>query len=216
MATWLRRNYRILLLLVGALALLPSYLWVYALTAPSESPTLNIGDRIIVNKASYALRLPYSNVTLFRIRSPERGDMALVRLPNGRTVAPKRVVGLPGETIELRENRVLVNGRDLPIRPLNRVEFNWVDPSNRLGSVVAEEEGHCISFTPGAGSYRTCPPVTLERGQYFVIGDNRDESADSRIWGPVPESRILGKVVMGLRKGSSSGYAQNCCAGVSM
>ncbi|MGA2185632.1 MAG: signal peptidase I [Bryobacteraceae bacterium] len=200
MATWLKRNYRILLLLAGALALLPSYLWAYALTAPSESPTLNIGDRIIVNKALYALRLPYSNVTLFRARSPQRGDMVLVRLPSGRTVAPKRVVGLPEETIELRENRVLVNGRELPVRPLNRVEFNWVNPSNRLGSVVAEEEGHWISFTPGAGSYRTCPPVTLERGQYFVIGDNRDESADSRIWGPVPESRILGKVVMALHK----------------
>jgi signal peptidase I len=200
MATWLRCNYRILLLVGCVLALLPSYLWAYALSAASESPTLNIGDRIIVNKASYALRLPYSDVVLFRARSPERGDMVLVRLPNGRTVAPKRVIGLPEETIELKENRVLVNGRELPVRPLNRVEFNWVNPSNRLGSVVAEEEGHWISFTPGAGSYRTCPPVTLERGQYFVIGDNRDESADSRIWGPVPESRILGKVVMALHK----------------
>jgi signal peptidase I len=200
MATWLRCNYRILLLVGGVLALLPSYLWAYALSASSESPTLNIGDRIIVNKASYALRLPYSGVVLFRARSPERGDMVLVRLPNGRAVAPKRVVGLPEETIELKENRVLVNGRELPVRPLNRVDFNWVDPSNRIGSIVAEEGGHWISFTPGAGRYRTCPSVKLERGRYFVIGDNRDESADSRIWGPVPESRILGKVVMAIHK----------------
>jgi len=200
MATWLRCNYRILLLVGCVLALLPSYLWAYALSAASESPTLNIGDRIIVNKASYALRLPYSDVVLFRARSPERGDMVLVRLPNGRTVAPKRVVGLPEETIELRENRVLVNGRELPVRPLNRVDFNWVDPSNRIGSIVAEEGGHWISFTPGTGRYRTCPSVKLERGWYFVIGDNRDESADSRIWGPVPESRILGKVVMAIHK----------------
>jgi signal peptidase I len=196
----LRKNYLILLLLLGVLALLPSYFWAYALTAPSESPTLNIGDRIIVNKASYALRLPYSNVTLIRTRPPERGDMVLVRLPNGRTVAPKRVIGLPDEAIELRENRVLVNGRELQVRPLNRFEFDWVNPSNRIGSVVAEEEGHWITFTPGAGLYRTCPPVKLEQGQYFVIGDNRDESADSRIWGPVPESRILGKVITTLHK----------------
>ena len=200
MATSLRWNYRILLLLGCALTLLPSYLWAYALSAPSESPTLNIGDRIIVNKARYALRLPYSDVVLFRARSPERGDMVLVRLPNGRTVAPKRVIGLPEETIELKENRVLVNGRELPVRPLNRVDFNWVDPSNRIGSTVAEEGGHWISFTPGTGRYRTCPSVKLERGSYFVIGDNRDESADSRIWGPVPESRILGKVVMAIHK----------------
>jgi signal peptidase I len=200
MATSLRWNYRILLLLGCALTLLPSYLWAYALSAPSESPTLNIGDRIIVNKARYAVRLPYSDVVLFRARSPERGDMVLVRLPNGRTVAPKRVVGLPEETIELQENRVLVNGRELPVRPLNRVDFNWVNPSNRIGSVVVEEGGHWISFTPGTGPYRTCLPVKLERGQYFVMGDNRDESADSRIWGPVPESRILGKVVMAIHK----------------
>ncbi len=139
MATWVRRNYRILLLLVSALALLPSYLWAYALIAPSESPTLNIGDRIIVNKAAYALRLPYANVTLFRTRSPKRGDMVLVLLPSRRAVAPKRVVGLPEETIELRENRVLVKGRELPVRPLNRVEFDWVNPSNRIGSVVLSD-----------------------------------------------------------------------------
>jgi signal peptidase I len=200
MVTWLRKNHLTLFLLLGVLALLPSYFWVYALTAPSESPTLNIGDRIIVNKASYALRLPYSNVTLFRRRPPERGDMVLVRLPNGRTVAPKRVIGLPEETIELRENHVLVNGQELQVRPLNRLEFDWVNPSNRIGSIVAEEEGHWISFTPGAGRYRTCPPVKLERGQYFVIGDNRDESADSRIWGPVSESRVLGKVITAFHK----------------
>ena len=200
MTTSLKKHYRILLLLAGVFAALPSYVWAYALTAPSESPTLNIGDRIIVNKASYALRLPYSGVTLFRARTPDRGDMVLVRLPNGRTVAPKRVIGLPEETIELRENRVIVNGRELPVRPLNRVEFNWVNPSNRIGSVVAEEEGHWISFTPGAGRYRTCPPTKLHQGEYFVIGDNRDESADSRIWGPVPEGRILGKVVITIHK----------------
>ncbi len=200
MATWLRKNYMVLLLLLAVLALLPSYFWVYALTAPSESPTLNIGDRIIVNKASYSLRLSYSNVTLFQTRLPKRGDMVLARLPNGRTVAPKRAIGLPEETIELRENRVLVNGRELPVRPLNRSQFDWVNPSNRIGSVVAEEEGHWISFTPGFGPDRTCPPVKLERGQYFVIGDNRDQSADSRIWGPVPESRILGKVITAFHK----------------
>jgi len=200
MLTWLRRKYRIAVLVVAALALLPSYLWAYLLTASSETPTLNIGDRILVNKASYTLRFPYSSVTLYRVRSPERGDMVLLRLPDRRSVAPKRVIGLPGETIELRENQVLVNGRALPLQPLNRADFRWVDPINHIGSVVADEDGHWISFTPGVGRYRTCPPVSLNPGQYYVIGDNRDVSADSRIWGPVSEANILGKVVTALHK----------------
>lgn len=195
MASWARRSYKILPLLICVLALLPSYVWAYKLSAPSESPTLDIGAKIIVNKAAYALRLPYSNLTLFRVRSPERGEMVLVRLPNGRTVAPKRVMGLPGETIEFRENRIIINGRELPLRPLDRGDFDWVSPANHLGSVVAEEEGHRISYTPGAGEYRNYPPLKLGPGLYFVVGDNRDVSADSRIWGALPESSILGKVM---------------------
>ncbi len=59
---------------------------------------------------------------------------------------------------------------------------------------------HRGELTPGTGTYRTCPPVNLKRGQYFVIGDNRDKRADSRIWGPLPESRILGKVITAFHK----------------
>lgn len=179
-----------------ALAVVPSCLRAFKLTTPSEAPSINIGDSILVNKAAYSLQLPYSNVTLVRTGSPKRSDMVLVLLPGRKSFAPKRVIGLPGETIEFRENRVLVDGCMLPLTPLNRTDFNWVAPANRIGSDVYNEDGHWISFTPGKGLCRNHAPVALSAHQYYLVGDNRDDSLDSRIWGPVGEERILGKVLI--------------------
>jgi signal peptidase I len=105
-------------------------------------------------------------------------------------------MGLPGETIEFRENRILINGVMLPLQQLNRAEFNWVAPTNHIGSNVYNEDGHWISFTPGQGEGRNHASVTLNAHEYFLVGDNRDSSLDSRIWGPVAEDRILGKVLV--------------------
>jgi signal peptidase I len=110
-------------------------------------------------------------------------------------MGPKRVIGLPGETVEFRENRVVVDGRVLPLRPLSRAKFDWVTPINHIGSNVYDEDGHWISFTPGEGKYRNHQPVRLGPHEYFLVGDNRDNSADSRIWGPIAERQILGKVI---------------------
>lgn len=178
------------------LAIVPSYLRAYKVSTPSETPSINIGDSLLVNKAAYNLRLPYSRVTLVRTASPKRGDMVLLALPGGTHVGPKRVMGLPGETIEFRENRVLINGHMLPLAPLNRADFNWVAPANKIGSGVYNEDGHWISFTPGKCQCRNHQPVTLNEHQYFFVGDNRDVSLDSRNWGTVGEERILGKVMI--------------------
>lgn len=182
------------LLLIG-LAVLPSYVWAFKLTSSSAAPTIDIGGTILVNRAAYGFRLPYSGVTLFRLGSPGRGDIVLFRHPVLPIMGPKRVMGLPGETIEFRENRVLVDGCVLPLRPLNRAGFDWVAPINHIGSNVYDEDGHWISFTPGEGKLRNHPPVRLGPREYYLVGDNRDNSADSRIWGPIAERQILGKVV---------------------
>jgi signal peptidase I len=192
MKTWLRIAFMISI----GLAILPSYLRAFKLSTPSETPSINIGDSILVNKAAYTLRLPYSGVNLFRTGSPKRGDMVLLLLPGSTHVAPKRVMGLPGETIEFRENRALINGRMLSLEPLRRTDFNWVAPINNIGSDVYNEDGHWISFTPGKGQCRNHEPVNLGAREFFVVGDNRDVSLDSRIWGPVDEERILGKVLV--------------------
>jgi signal peptidase I len=177
MKTWLR----IVAMAACGLAIVPSYLRAYKVSTPSETPSINIGDSFLVNQAAYHLRVPYTNATLVR---------------TGSHFGPKRVIGLPGETIEFRENRVLIDGHMLSLAPLNRADFNWVAPANNIGSGVYNEDGHWISFTPGKGQCRNHKPVTLDGHQYFVVGDNRDVSLDSRIWGPVGEERILGRVMI--------------------
>jgi signal peptidase I len=192
MKTWLKITFMVAI----GLAVLPNYLRAFKLTTPSAAPSINIGDSFLVNKAAYNLRLPFSSATVVRTGSPKRGDMVQLTLPNHSVPVIKRVMGLPGETIEFRENRVVVNGRVLPLAPLNRADFNWVAAVNHIGSSVFNEDGHWISFTPGVGPCRNHAPVALAAREYFLVGDNRDGSLDSRIWGPIGEERILGKVVV--------------------
>jgi signal peptidase I len=194
----LRRRSRWLLPALGGLSLIPAYLHAYALAGPSDIPTVLLGDKVVVNTAAYELKLPYSHATLFRTGLPKRGDFVLLRLnnhPRLKSAFFKRIIGLPGEVIEIRENRVIINGRPLPVRELNPADFAWVPKAHPIGSVVQDEDGHWITFTPGKSEHRNHPPVRLSDRQYFVLGDNRDYSADSREFGPVSEELLLGKVI---------------------
>jgi signal peptidase I len=186
------------LLALGGLSFIPAYLHAYALAGPSDIPTVLLGDKVIVNTAAYELRLPYSHVTLFRTGLPRRGDFVLMRLdnyPRLKSAFFKRIIGLPGEVIEIRENQVIINGRPIPVRELNPADFAWVPKAHPIGSVVQDEDGHWITFTPGKSEQRNHPPVRLSNRHYFVLGDNRDDSADSREFGPVSEGLLLGKVI---------------------
>lgn len=194
MLTWLKRHLRTLLLTTAGLSVLPSYLWSYSITGASEAPTVLKGDTIIVNRAAYDFRLPYSRLTLFHTGSPRRGDMVLAHLPDGRS-AIKRILALPQEIIEVRENRVIVNGRPLPVQLLDRAAFAWVPATNGMGSTVVMEDGHWAAYTPGKSDVRNHAPVRLGADEYFLIGDNRDNSLDSRDFGPVSRGRILGKMI---------------------
>ncbi len=195
MHLWGKRRIRSLLLAAVLLVILPSYLRLYSLTGASAAPTILRGDRFIVNRAAYDLRVPYSRIALFHTGSPRRGDIVQARLPARTGVDIKRVLGLPGETIEVQENRVIVNGRPLPVQSLNSIDFGWVPTAYHIGSTVVMEDGHWAAYTPGKNQYRSSSPVQLDPGEYFLMGDNRDNSFDSRAFGPVSRERILGKVI---------------------
>jgi signal peptidase I len=201
---WQDSRFRpVLPLLIAILVVLvtQAYLRLYNLTGTSAAPSVLLGDKLIVNRAAYRLMLPYSQVQLFRTGSPRRGDLVQEYLKDRRALVFKRVMGLPGETFEIREDRIFINGLPIPLQPLDRADFNWVPTIHRIGSAVWNEDGHWIAFTPGVNEHANYPPITLGDNQYFLLGDNRDNSVDSRQWGPIPGDHILGKVIAVLHTG---------------
>jgi signal peptidase I len=198
MLAWLKRHVFASLFILAGLSLVPAYLHAYTIAGASEIPTVLLGDKIIVSNFAYCLKLPYSNTKLFQTGPPQRGDFVYLRILNSSRLKGgffKRIMGLPGETIELRENRVIIDGRAISVKALNPADFAWVPKAHPLGSTVESEDGHWITFTPGKSEYRNYRPIRLTDGQYFLLGDNRDDSYDSREFGPVSEDVFLGKVI---------------------
>ena len=198
MFAWLKRHALASLLVLAALSLIPAYVRAFKVIGASEIPTVLLGDVIIVNKAAYTVRAPYSSISLFPTGSPKRGDFVCLQIPDSSRLKGaffKRIIGLPGETIEMRDNRVLINGRAIPVKPLNSADFAWIPKAHPIGSTVEDEDGHWITFAPGKSEHRNHPLTRLTEGRYFLLGDNRDDSFDSREFGPVPADFFLGKVI---------------------
>lgn len=164
----------------------------------SMIPTILEGDRIFVNKMAYSLRVPFTRLHLMRWSEPVRGDIIVFFSPDEDKRLVKRVVGLPGDHIELRRNQLIVNGeiaRYDPVEPTGLSE----DDSRRFRHVRFVEERlgafeHPVMFSPLTNAdRRSFEPLTVPEGQYFVMGDNRDQSRDSRYFGTVDRDLIVGR-----------------------
>jgi signal peptidase I len=168
---------------------------------PSQSmePTILVGDRIFVNKLAYDLKVPFTSWHLAEWGGPARGDVVVFFSPvDGRRMV-KRVVGVPGDVIELRSNHLYLNGKPLSYGVL---DLSGIDPTDlsdptphEFASERLGESTHAVMTQPRVRSLRTFGPVTVPRDQYFVMGDNRDNSGDSRIFGFVPRNKIVGEAV---------------------
>lgn len=149
---------------------------VQAFKIPSGSmlPTLKIGDHLLVSKFLYGIRIPYTSTRILRIRAPERGDVVVFAYPmDDSKDFIKRIIGVPGDTVAVRDKRVYVNGKP--------IEDPWGVHVDR--TVLPEGYERRDNFGP----------VVVPKGKYFVMGDNRDRSYDSRFWGFVDDARIRGK-----------------------
>jgi len=160
----------------------------FQIPSGSMLPTLEVGDFILVNKYAYGLRLPVAGTKILEVDDPERGDVMVFRYPkDGSTNYIKRVVGLPGDRIRYRDKQLFINGEPVPrefVARLPPVE-RWRE---QLGSVE-----HDIYLTMGRVSGSGEGEWVVPDGHYFVMGDNRDNSNDSRYWGMVPDKLVVGK-----------------------
>jgi len=158
----------------------------------SMKPTIEEGDRVVVNKLAYDLKVPFTTFEVFKWADPQRGDIVVLFSPVDGTRLVKRVVGVPGDKIEMRDNQLFVNGRAAQWKEIS----TQVD-SEQGSSLVVEENlagrTHRVMFTPQIPAVRSFGPVVVPPGRYFVMGDNRDNSNDSRFIGLIDRRRIVGK-----------------------
>ena len=189
---------------IFAVLILRSFL-VEPFRIPSGSmmPTLLVGDFILVNKFSYGIRLPVLNKKVIDLGDPQRGDPVVFRYPKQPWVDYiKRVVAVPGDTIYYRNKTLYVNGK--PMAQTAVGQYAGVGSGTRMtGAVMALEDldgkEHSILINPLAPDLPMgCQvlrqgPLTVPEGRYFVMGDNRDNSNDSRCWGFVPDENLVGK-----------------------
>jgi signal peptidase I len=159
---------------------------------PSSSmvPTLQIGDYILVNKYTYGIRLPVVRTKVVSLNEPQRGDVMVFFPPHmNETYFIKRVIGVPGDTVSYRDKKLFVNGEQLALEPApNHVP---ADSRYRVSWETLGGEKHLVQVDTGRQSADFSEVV--QPGHYFMMGDNRDNSSDSRVWGQVPEADIVGK-----------------------
>ena len=165
----------------------------------SMNPTIVEGDLVYVNKAAYDLRVPLTKLRLHQWADPKNGDIAVMFSPADGIRLVKRVVGIPGDVLEMRNNILFLNEQQLDYGPLSSEASEDLEVELREVSVFAEEDlagrKHAVMSTPQIRvGTRSFEPVKVPDGKYFVMGDNRDNSGDSRSFGFVERRLIVGRV----------------------
>ena len=182
----------------------------FKIPSGSMIPTLQVGDFILVNKFTYGIRLPVINTKIIEMGAPKRGDVMVFRYPEDTSVDYiKRVIGVPGDKIAYQNKRLSINGQELPIRKMedylhsDRMYYSrqFVEKIDRVEHRTLNDDDAPAFITDAAQFpnrenclYNNAGVIcTVPAGHYFMMGDNRDNSRDSRYWGFVPDENIVGK-----------------------
>jgi len=188
-----------LLIFIGLMLVFRSAVadWMYV-PSGSMNPTIVEGDRILVDKAAYGLRVPFTTIRLTQGEDPQRGDIAIFPSPEDGTVLVKRVIGLPGDSIEMRDEKLLINGDTsnyVPVSP--EADADLPAATRRQDRLYLTEDlrerPHAIMLLPARVMPRSFGPVVVPDGQYLMLGDSRDNSKDSRFIGFVPRDSLVGR-----------------------
>ncbi len=163
---------------------------------PSKSmiPTLEVGDFILVNKYIYGVRLPILGTKIIPVEDPDRGEVMVFTPPHDSRYFIKRVIGLPGDRIRIEDNQLWVNEQAYEQEFIEVVEQK-LTAETHLSVETSGEVRHRIHTRDPASRYGRSLEFVVPEGHYFMMGDNRDNSLDSRSWGAVPETNIVGKAV---------------------
>jgi len=167
----------------------------YVVPTGSMKPTILEGDRVFVWKTAYQFRIPFSKIRLFRTGAPYRGDVVVIRNPDGGSVPfVKRLIGLPGDKIELKNEILYVNDK------VQKLDF-LPGPREEEGEpvlIATETLGtrmHPVRILPERPALRNFGPIVVPEEEVFLMGDNRDESRDARFFGTRPVADLLGRAV---------------------
>ena len=158
----------------------------------SMKPTIVEGDRIFVNKLAYDLKIPYTRWHIAEWSDPQRGEIVVFYSPADNKRLVKRVVGLPGDTIAMLNNKLFINGKSLKYEPIIAQSNDKISDHNYFMENLTGRK-HSVMISPYHPSLRSFGPVTVPEDSYFMMGDNRDNSADSRYFGFVERNRIVGQ-----------------------
>ena len=164
----------ILIAVIIALFIRTFVVQAFKIPSGSMKPTLQVGDHILVNKFIYGVKIPYLSTVVLPVKDPQRGDIVVFKFPvDPRKDFIKRVIALPGDVVEIRDKTILINARRV-----NHDFGVFSDPRTIAGNLKPRDN---------------LGPITVPKDALFVMGDNRDESFDSRFWGFVPIRDVSGK-----------------------
>jgi signal peptidase I len=169
----------------------------------SMNPTIVEGDRILVDKQAYGLRIPFTTKRLTQGSDPQRGDIVIFASPKDGLTLVKRIVGLPGDSVEMRNEQLLINGVATEYAPAaDVIDADVADADlpqatraqdHRYATEKLAERSHAIMVLPQRAAMRSFGPTTVPQGQYLFLGDSRDNSEDSRYIGFVQRDSIVGR-----------------------
>lgn len=189
MSAFWKENRKFLFLLLTIVFFKSAIADLNSISGSSMQPTLLDGDKVWVNKLAYDVRVPFTDIFLGSVSNPHRGDIVIIDSEAAGKRLVKRIIGVPGDSIYMRNNTLVVNGQPADYEIVSSDSTSLIIRE----SLLNHSRQAMLSDTLSSQTARSFGPETVPEGQFFVLGDNRDNSADSRIYSFIPREQIIGR-----------------------